>query len=281
VEVARAITEAGERLTPAERRVADVVLQHPQLVAFGTVADLASEAGSGAATVVRLAGKLGFDGFTGLQGAVQGELGRKLRPAAERIREPAPTDLLGRSLAIELDNVHETLQRIDPEAFAAAVELLTDHRRKVRVLSGEASRGVATQFAGELDGLRDGVLLLDGNEVVVLRDISLLEQGDVVVAVDLRRYDRWTVQALGWARDRNCNVIALSDSALSPIATGAVAAFTVLAVGGGPFDSHVGTLALLNTLVTACADRLRTSATIRLDRLENSWRAAGALEDLR
>ena len=140
MDVARAITDAGERLTPAERRVADAVLQHPQLVAFGTVADLAAEAGSGAATVVRLAGKLGFDGFTGLQEAVQGELGRKLRPAAERIREPAPTDLLGRSLAIELDNVHETLQRIDASAFGAAVDLLADHRRQVRVLSGEASR---------------------------------------------------------------------------------------------------------------------------------------------
>ena len=86
MEVAERITESGTNLTPAERRVADVVLQRPQLVAFGTVAELASEAGSGAATVVRLAAKLGFDGFTSLQDAVQAELAHRLRPPALRHR---------------------------------------------------------------------------------------------------------------------------------------------------------------------------------------------------
>ena len=81
----------------AERRVAEVVLEHPQLVAFGTVADLAERSGSGAATVVRLATKLGFDGFTALQASVQHDLARQLRPAAERIREPAATDVIAGS----------------------------------------------------------------------------------------------------------------------------------------------------------------------------------------
>ena len=71
MEVEERIGKAGAQLTPAERRVAEVVLSRPQLVAFGTVAELADTAGSGAATVVRLASKLGYDGFTGLQSAVQ------------------------------------------------------------------------------------------------------------------------------------------------------------------------------------------------------------------
>ena len=49
VEVADRIGKASTSLTNAERRVAEVVLANPQLVAFGTVADLAEGAGSGAA----------------------------------------------------------------------------------------------------------------------------------------------------------------------------------------------------------------------------------------
>jgi DNA-binding MurR/RpiR family transcriptional regulator len=51
----------------------------------------------------------------------------------------------------------------------------------------------------------------------------------------------------------------------------------VAAEGAGPFDSHVGTLALANALVTGVAGRLRRSATRRLDAVEAAWREAGAL----
>ena len=101
VEVAERIGRANTTLTPAERRVAEVVLDRPQLVAFGTVADLAEAAASGAATVVRLAGKLGYDGFTGLQASVQHALAGQLRPAAERIREPGATDAIGNPACID------------------------------------------------------------------------------------------------------------------------------------------------------------------------------------
>ena len=74
VQVADRITGERSNLTPSERRIAEAILADPQLVAFGTVADLAARAGAGAATVVRLANKVGFDGFSGLQHAVQEEL---------------------------------------------------------------------------------------------------------------------------------------------------------------------------------------------------------------
>src|SRR4249920_931489 len=135
MDVAGRITEWGPALTPAERRVADVVLQRPQLVAFGTVAELANEAGSGAATVVRLAGKLGYDGFTALKDAVQAELAHRLRPAAERIRQPVAADVVGRTMATELDNVQSTLEAVDRQAFGQAIAALASRTAKVAVIS--------------------------------------------------------------------------------------------------------------------------------------------------
>ena len=277
MDVAERITASGPTLTPAERRVADVVLQRPQLVAFGTVAELAGEAGSGAATVVRLAGKLGYDGFTALQDAVQAELAHRLRPAAERIRQPVAPDVIGRTMSTELDNLQMTLEGVDRQAFARAVSALAARNSRVAVLSGEASSGIARQSVGELALLRDGVELIAGTEVAVVRSIALLEKGDTCLVIDLRRYDRWVLDAARRAGERGVTVVALTDSALSPIALLADASFTVAAASAGPFDSHVATLAVLNALVTAVADKLRSSATDRLDRIEAAWRAAGAL----
>src|SRR5438445_13254412 len=131
-------------LTPAERRVAAVVADDPEAVAFGTVADVARRAGTSGASVVRLAAKLGFEGFVELQAAVREEMARRLRPASERIRRPAAGDVLGAALAVEMANVANTLEGVDRAAFEEAVRLLTRRRsERVMVLSGDASSGVA------------------------------------------------------------------------------------------------------------------------------------------
>lgn len=279
--------QVGERidahrgwLTPTERRIAEVVLADPEAVAFGTVAGVAEQAGTSGASVVRLAAKLGFDGFVELQSAVQAELARRLRPASERIRQPPTPDVVGRTVAVELDNVQSTLDGIQPGAFATAVRFLSARGNHVHVLSGEASGGIARMFADQLGMLRPGVELLGGSEVRVARSLADLERGSVLVVIDIRRYDRWVLATAERAQAKGAIVLAITDSALSPLAALSKASFTVSAVGAGPFDSHVGTLALVNALVTGVSGRLRTSATDRLDRVESAWQEAGALVDL-
>ena len=279
VEVAGRIGQANTSLTPAERRVAEVVLTRPQLVAFGTVAELAEAAGAGAATVVRLATKLGYDGFTTLQASVQDDLGRQLRPAAERIREPAGNDAIHRHLQVELDNVRASLESLTPTALADVVSRIADRRCHVSVLSGDASMGVAQQFLADLAALRNNVSMMAGNEVSVQRQIALLEPDDIVVSLDLRRYDRWVVDAARSINAGGTMIVAITDSLLSPLAAEATHTFVVSAAAVGPFDSQVGTLAVLNIIVTGVADRLRSNASERLDRVEAAWISTGALVD--
>lgn len=256
-----------------------MVLEQPQLVAFGTVAELAEASSSGAATVVRLATKLGYEGFTSMQASVQHDLSRQLRPAAERIREPAATDVIARHLETEVDNIRSTLSSVDAAALGDVVAHLSQVGTRVFVLSGDASLGVATQFVGDLGALRDDVVLIAGNEIAVRRQLALLRPTDVLVTIDLRRYDRWVVDAARAARGSAVWCAALTDSLLSPLAAQADRTLVVAAAAAGPFDSHVATLALLNLLVAGVADRLRPEATDRLDRAEAAWRAHGSLTD--
>jgi DNA-binding MurR/RpiR family transcriptional regulator len=266
-------------LTPAERRVAAVVADDPEAVAFGTVADVARRAGASGATVVRLAAKLGFEGFVELQAAVRDEMARRLRPASERIRRPAAGDVLGTALATEMANVAGTLEGVDPAAFDDAVRLLSRGSGRVLVLSGDASSGLAALFADELSMLRPGVVRASGSEVRVARLLADIGPSDVVVVIDLARYDRAVLDAAGRAAGRGAALVALTDSALSPLASAAAVSFTASVTGAGPFDSHVGLLALANALLAGVAARLRRSATDRLDEVEAAWRTAAALTD--
>ena len=275
--IASVIDAARGALTPAERRLADVVLSTPECVAFGTVADLATRASTSGATVVRFASKLGYDGFTALQGAVQDELGQRLRPAAERIREVPPTDVLGRARAVELDNVAGTLEAASPAAFDEVAAALADLGHQVHVLSGEASRGIGLLLHDQLAMLRPGVSVWFGADVRLARHLANVRRGDVLITIDHRRYERWVLDTTRLARDRGARVVALCDGALSPLADLAWSTFVVRAQGAGPFDSHVGTLALANALVSAAAAGLQRPATERLDGIEAAWREFGSL----
>jgi DNA-binding MurR/RpiR family transcriptional regulator len=262
------IAAASDRLSPAERRVADAVVADPAKVAFGTVASLAVDAGVSGPTVVRLAAKLGYDGFAALQTDVQHELTRQLRPAVERIRTTGATDVLGRSLDAELANVAATLERADRAAFARAAGLLADLDRAVWVLAGDATAGIAATIASNLDLLRPDVATIGGSDVAVARTVERVGRGDVVLVVEVRRYERWVVDATIEARHRGAAVVALTDSVVAPVAEGAKATFVIDAASPSPFDSHVATLALGNALVAEVATRLRRSATPRLDAIE-------------
>jgi DNA-binding MurR/RpiR family transcriptional regulator len=279
LEVVERIGSAGPQLTAAERRVAQVVLERPQLVAFGTVADLAAQASAGAATVVRLAAKLGFDGFSALQASVQHDLGRQLRPAVERIRELDSHQPLELHHAAVISNVQATLGAVDRADLEQVVELLSDLDRPVLVLAGDAERGIAQQFVYDLGALRSGVDQVWGSDVAVRRQLAVTAADAVLVVVDLRRYERWLLDGVEMGRELGHTVIALSDGPLSPLAMGADHSFTLAAQSVSPFESQVGTLALLELLVTAVAERLRDSASARLERVDAAWNAGGSLTD--
>lgn len=279
VTIAERLQLAGSALTATERRIADVLLASPQVVAFGTVAEVAAAAHAGTATVVRLATKLDYEGFVALQRDIQSELAHQLRPAAERIRELGDDDLVTRHTAAEESNVARTLATVDEVTLAAVVALLADHRRPVRILSGSASRGVATQFEHDVLHLRPDVVAISGSQVDVLQALALCSANTVIVALDLRRYERWLVEALHVGADHGHIAVALTDSVLSPLSACAQHSFVVEAASAGPFDSHVGTLALLNLFVAEIAVARRSAATERLDRLEGAWSANDALID--
>src|SRR5262245_39461231 len=117
---------AEAHLSPAERKVAEVVGRDPEAIAFGTVAEVAARAGTSGPTVVRFAERLGYDGFVGLQAAVRATLSERLRPAVERIRGAAPSPVVARTLEVEVANVRKSLEAVDPRVFAAAVARLSD-----------------------------------------------------------------------------------------------------------------------------------------------------------
>lgn len=271
------IVAQANRLTATERKIAAVLAEEPQTIAFGTVAQVAQRAGTSGPSVVRLAVKLGYEGFVDLQAEVQSELSRQLGPARDRIRRSPPGDLVSQAQAAELDNVSQTLQRVEAAALHRVVGKLADERRRLWVFAGMVTGPVGAVLGMQMGQLREGVTVLGGSEVSVSRALAGLHPDDVLIAVDIHRYERCLLSMVRWAAERGADVVALTDSPLSPLASLAGEIFFISARGVGPFDSMTGGVALANLLASAVAVRLQKSAARRLDVIEMAWTASHAL----
>lgn len=267
----------ADRLTVTERKIAAVLADEPQIFAFGTVAQVAQRAGTSGPSVIRLATKLGYEGFVGLQADVQAELALRLGPARDRIRQHMPDDLVGRIQAGELHNVSSTFHNLSRDAVERVTDLLGDPGRRVWIYPGELTAPIGAVLATLLGQLRPGVTLLSGSELAIARSLADLAAGDVVVAIDIHRYERALTSAVGWASSIGAEVLAVTDGPLSPLARLARETLFFSARGVGPFDSMVGGVALANVVVGAVAARVRHAATQRLDTIETAWTSWKAL----
>lgn len=270
--LAQRVAEASSSLTASERQAADVLLADLQRVAFGTVAELARTAGVGAATILRLAGKLGFDGFSALQVDVQAQLSRDLARPSFRVRSMALDDSVTDLAEREIANIARTMEYLDTAALQTISANLADTDRRVIILSGEASAGVAREFMNNLYSLRDEVWLLDGNDVVIGKNLARLRDTDIFVVFSVRPYDRWVVRAAAQARQVGCQILLITDSAVSPVSGSADDVMIVATESKGAFESNVGTLALCNLIATTVALRARGTASERLGQAEGAWR---------
>ncbi|WP_164072471.1 MurR/RpiR family transcriptional regulator, partial [Poseidonibacter lekithochrous] len=100
-----AITEQHPKLSKRLRQVAEYLLEHPNEIAFGTVAVISKNAGVHPSTLVRFANAFGYSGFSEMQRLFQQQLIEEAPSYQERVRiareelgdegDDTPVQLLG------------------------------------------------------------------------------------------------------------------------------------------------------------------------------------------
>lgn len=268
------IAEAGPDLTPTERRIAEAVIGDPTLIAFGTVSDLADTVGTSRPSVVRFAGKLGFEGYTDMQDHAREGLSQRLIRPTERIRSeytPSATRLtMERSLA----RIFET---VDPERLAAMASPVARAKR-VWIVTGETSRAAAMVLASGLTMIRPGVHLV--NDQAIGQALGSAQEDDAGIILDFFRYRRSTLAGAEILRRSGAALVAITDSPLSPLAAVADVWCEIEVSAIGPFDSSIPAVAVAELLVAEVTDLLHDDAEAHLEKVEEAWAVADVFTDV-
>jgi len=244
-------------LQPAERRVAEYVLAHPEDVLLASVADVGLAAGASTATVVRLCQTAGLRGFGHLKIGVAHDLAprRELRisrlSAASRHEE-----ILAGVTSAAIEGITAVPETLDATVFSSAVAALSDARR-VLVAGVGSSASVAQDLAYRLTTVGIDAEAPIEAHLQELR-AHLLQPGDVLVAISGSGSTRETVESARAAADTGATTIGVTSFRRSPLTEVVDLALVagapgLLAIRTESMASRLVHLVVLDALVVALA----------------------------
>lgn len=259
-----------DSLSPAERKLARVLLGNYPVAGLETIAQFAQRAEVSGPTVLRLTTKLGFATYPDFQQALRDELEDRLQSPilAQRDVLTDSNDPLVKMSDALVQNLRETLNDLPRATFDSVVSLLADPRRSIYLLGGRFGYALAVYLRTRLHMLRKNVHLIGGQSSTWPETLVDMGSKDVLVVFDARRYQRDIEEFSSAAAARGIQVVLFTDQWLSPIVN--VAAHTLIMRVEMPtrWDTAVPTLALLEFLLATITDRHWQEARSRLERLE-------------
>lgn len=269
-----------DRLSPELQRAARWVRQHGPALALHSMRRAAREAGVSAATMTRLARRLGFDGFETLRAPYVNQLagGRPvtyLGRARAAQRTSAGSERLAALNALQQANVGSVVAlNAAPGIEAAADALLAAPR--VHFLGLRVGHGLAFHLHYVYGLLRPNGTLVHDLGGTMADQLAQLRRGEVLVAVSQTPYTRQTVEAVALAQRRGATIVALTDAALSPIARGAHHVLLYDTASTSFFQSVVGAQALAEALLATVAARGGKAVLERLRDVQEQLRTSRA-----
>ena len=280
--VAELVRSCLNGLSPAERKLARVLLASYPIAGLESVARFAERAQVSPPTVTRFITKLGFSGYPEFQETLRHEVQARLSSPLTRYRddqaERGTESVLSDALDVAADNLKATVDVLSHRDVNEAVEIVGDVRRRVMVLGGRVSAPLARYLAAQLHLLRPGIGLVDSERSAPAQQLIDMRKGDVLIVFDYRRYQSDTIESARVAAAQGCNVILFTDPWLSPASAFARQVIVTSVDMVGPFDSLVGAMAVVEGVVAAVLSRLGPRAQSRMQSLER-LRAGDVLAD--
>lgn len=265
------IRAKADGLTPSEQRLVTSLLTDPREAALASVVDVARNAGVHAATVSRLARKLGFDGYPAFRSALQREFLPARQATATRFKRTLDAtgqdSILGRLIAQEIAALSGVTDHISDDAITTAARLTAGARRIFVFARGNAE---ALAMVAARRFLRFGcdVRLLTGDARALAEGVLGMGSNDVVLAYALRRAPRHYAALVNHARTVGAKVVVISDT-LGPMLIPApdYLLSAPRSADGDEFQTLTVPMAITNALVLAVGQQEETKVLISLETL--------------
>src|SRR3954447_17348115 len=219
------LTAGFDELPPQLKEAARWVIDHPADVALLTMREQARRAGIPPATLTRLAQRFklkGYDEIRKLYAEAVRQRPESYRGRAEELLQRRNSE--GDEALIQdiFSSLSRHLQELSTPStmrrFKAAAEIIAGSKR-VFCLGLRSAFSVAYSFHYARSLFGAASVLVDGPGGIATDALRTIGPADALLAISVKPYTRQTLQSARYAERRGAQVIAVTDSEVSPLAT--------------------------------------------------------------
>lgn len=256
----------GRQLSPAHRRVAAFLLDHPEEAVWLSAEELGRRSGVSQPTVSRFAYALGFDGYPDLRDQARAQVQEQLRGSDA---DPNTVNALRRLVAAETANLAELASSPWAGERVDRIGSYLADSRPLPVLGLRVSQPFAELFVHFASKVHPDVRSVppgSGGDDVIAGAQSA--GATWMLAFGLPRYPRALQESIQFARSLGLRVALVTDSPLCPLATDVDDLLAAPVSSTLTFDSTVAPLALTMSLLHALTESLPEHGQNRLEEFD-------------
>ena len=260
------IGQQSERLTPRMRDAACYACEHPNEVAFSSLAAIAERANIAPAAFIRMAKALGYTGYTDLQRLFREPLQHARKPALptfnERIRHYGgeqtldnpgnPAEVLRAFSQANIMSLEHLQADADSLPLRQAIRLI-QNARMVHVVGLRRSFAVAAYLSYALNRVGQSTVLITGMGGAIIEQARTATAQDVLIAISFPPYASDTLEVCEQVRLRGAKRLCITNSVMSPIAKDADLVLEVNDAELKGFRSLTSAMCLAQTLAMGLA----------------------------
>ncbi len=252
-DLTKRINDSYSHMSPQVQRAARYVLDNAEDVALVSMRQLAKEANVHPTTMVRLAQFLEFDGFNELRDVFQHRLRLSPSDYVGRARDLQkqkghPLELLEEIEETAKKNIQKTLHGLSMESLEQAADMFLAAER-VFIMGMRISFPIAFAFHYAYAMFRSNAILVDGKAGLAADSLRDIRKGDLFFPVCNAPFSRETIQATQFSHQQGANVLALSDTELSPLTQLSDLTLVVRNQSSTLFPSAIASIAVVESLV--------------------------------
>jgi DNA-binding MurR/RpiR family transcriptional regulator len=277
-DLAAAIRAGFPTFSPQFQAGAAFLLDHPDEVAVSSMRKVAEHAKVQPAALVRLSQQLGFPGWNELKELFVDRLRTRPEPLAAKARTlvkgGSSSTLASDLAAAQQNNLHITLAQNESRAVDAAK--LMRKAPHVHVAGFRSCYPVAFGLVYGYRLFRSTVTLVSGDAGTLEMQLRSIEKGHATVVVSFAPYSSEAVRVAQAAKAQGSKLVAITDSAVAPIALDADAVLLFSHASPSFFPSLVAASALAETLVAHLLALEGRGALKQLEDAESTLHQQGA-----
>jgi DNA-binding MurR/RpiR family transcriptional regulator len=266
----------GDLELPIGRKILnglELMINDPELVATSNIVELSKWALLSPASITRLSKLLGFQGFNKFK--ILFKQKSKLptdfySDGVKRLIDNKSTsakELLTQQLTMVKENIERCIENTNEAELVLASSLLAKKHR-IFIFGHRQASAIANVLLYGLALIRPNVQMLLQADHGVAIALGQLKKGDLLVVISSSPYSNITVKITSLARQQGCEIMAITDSELSPLRESAAVSLQIPTAGEFYANSTVASTFIIEGLLCLAATQLGQVAVNNLQKHE-------------